>query len=88
MPAAAGALAAGDRTMSAILLAPHAARAMLDVPGMTSSIKKTFPSIDPASLRDICGGACAPAPVPMPNMGAPKYSAAWWDLVRARGLEK
>jgi hypothetical protein len=25
---------------------------------------------------------------PTPNMGAPKYSAAWWDQVRARGLAK
>jgi hypothetical protein len=25
---------------------------------------------------------------PPPGMGGPKYSAAWWDLVRARGLFK
>jgi hypothetical protein len=25
---------------------------------------------------------------PTPNLGGPKYSAAWWDLVRARGLAK
>ena len=32
-----------------------------------------------------------PLPKPFtapPNMGFPKYSAGWWDLVRARGLFK
>jgi hypothetical protein len=43
-----------------------------------------FPAIETTELRIVVGGLAAP----MPNMGAPKYSAAWWDIVRARGLEK
>jgi hypothetical protein len=41
-------------------------------------------------LAAVIGGATtAPRPiVPMPNMGAPKYSAAWWDIVRSRGLDR
>ena len=38
-------------------------------------------------LATVTGGVNAPL-TPMPNMGAPKYSAAWWDIVRARGLSK
>jgi hypothetical protein len=47
-------------------------------------------TIQPDQLRDVTGGAGALAPVAprLPNMGAPKYSAAWWDLVRARGLDR
>ena len=39
--------------------------------------------INSTVLRDVTGGAAAA--IPTPNMGAPKYSAAWWDLVRASG---
>jgi len=42
-------------------------------------------------LRAITGGSGYTAPVKpiqYPDMGAPKYSAAWWDIVRARGLDK
>jgi len=46
--------------------------------------KSKFRAIETIELRTVVGGLCAP----MPNMGAPKYSAAWWDIVRARGLEK
>jgi len=42
--------------------------------------------LDLATLTLVTGGA--QTQTPMPNMGAPKYSAAWWDLVRARGLGK
>lgn len=38
-------------------------------------------TIDPLVLSSVTGGT------QYPNMGAPKYSAAWWDLVRARGLD-
>jgi hypothetical protein len=30
----------------------------------------------------------APKPFTPPPQGGPKYSAAWWDIVRARGLFK
>jgi len=46
--------------------------------------KSNFRAIETTELRTVAGGLAAP----MPNMGAPKYSAAWWDIVRARGLEK
>ena len=42
-------------------------------------------------LRTITGGNGYTAPVKpiqYPDMGAPKYSAAWWDFVRARGGDK
>jgi hypothetical protein len=49
--------------------------------------------IDPELLARVTGGAASPQPLQplrpaMPDMGAPKYSAAWWDFVRARGLDK
>ncbi|HEY5936840.1 MAG TPA: hypothetical protein VIU61_19460 [Kofleriaceae bacterium] len=46
--------------------------------------KSTFREIDVVVLRTVAGGLAAP----MPNMGAPKYSAAWWDIVRSRGLDR
>lgn len=39
--------------------------------------------IDSTELQAVTGGA---GKVHFPNMGGPKYSAAWWELVRARGL--
>ena len=50
-----------------------------------------FPELDRDSLNVVTGGEnCPPPPKPilqpMPNMGFPKYSAGWWELVRARGL--
>ena len=48
------------------------------------TIQTKLEEIDTQRLRDVTGGLAAP----MPNMGAPKYSAAWWDLVRSRGLAK
>ena len=45
--------------------------------------------LDLAVLALVTGGAQTQAPLrPMPDMGAPKYSAAWWDIVRARGLSR
>jgi len=29
-----------------------------------------------------------PKPFTVPGMAPPKYSAGWWDIVRARGLAK
>lgn len=46
--------------------------------------KTTFREIEIVTLRTVVGGLATP----MPNMGAPKYSAAWWDIVRARGLDR
>ena len=40
-------------------------------------------------LKDVAGGIGAPvkpAPIHTPNMGFPKYSAGWWDLVRSGTL--
>jgi hypothetical protein len=51
-------------------------------------------NIDLDELRAVTGGASAtPLLLPKPftppaNMGGPKYSAAWWDLVRSRGVFK
>jgi hypothetical protein len=59
-------------------------------------------SIDPQRLDDVAGGAgpapfqqtpvqqplLLPKPFTPPPQGGPKYSAAWWDLVRARGIFK
>ena len=58
------------------------ARVLLQAPSM--HLKPL--SLD--QLATVIGGAKAPtAPLrPLPNMGAPKYSAAWWDIVRSRGL--
>jgi hypothetical protein len=43
----------------------------------------SFCEIGPDKLRDVTGGAAT-----VPNMGGPKYSAQWWELVRSRGLGK
>jgi hypothetical protein len=55
---------------------------------MKKPTNERLPAIDSNELHAATGGAGAiQAPiVPMPNMGAPKYSAAWWDFVRSRGL--
>jgi hypothetical protein len=50
-------------------------------------------TIDPALLARVTGGAASlqlvqPLRPALPDMGAPKYSAAWWDFVRARGLDR
>ncbi|MEO8704195.1 MAG: hypothetical protein ABI867_29350 [Kofleriaceae bacterium] len=54
---------------------------------------KPFLTIDCNLLDAVTGGFVVlgptPAPIrPMPNMGGPKYSAQWWDIVRSRGLDK
>lgn len=49
-----------------------------------------IPEILPTQLDQITGGT-GTRPVPVvpittPGMAPPKYSAGWWDFVRARGL--
>ena len=55
---------------------------------MTSQSNRTqFVEIKTEQLREIAGGVGGVL-TPMPNMGAPKYSAQWWDIVRSRGIAK
>jgi hypothetical protein len=45
--------------------------------------KRDLHSIDLAKLSHVTGGAGS-VDIAQINMGAPKYSAAWWDFVRNR----
>ena len=52
--------------------------------------KSNIQNIETLALITVTGGAPqAQQPQPIkpaiPNYGAPKYSAAWWDFVRAGG---
>lgn len=46
-------------------------------------------TIAKSKLKDVAGGVGEVKPLqPTPNMGFPKYSAGWWDIVRSRGGDR